>query len=44
VLLVLDIDKKKKVKIGEIQFEENKVFSDKRLKRLMKDTKEKKIL
>ena len=43
VMLILDIDKKKKVKIGQIQFEGNNVFSEKRLKRLMKDTKEKKF-
>ena len=43
VILVLNIDKGKKVKIGKIDFEGNIIFSDKRLKRLMKDTKEKKF-
>ena len=43
VILALTIDKGKKVKIGEISFEGNEVFTDKRLKRLMKDTKEKKF-
>lgn len=43
VLLILDINKGKKVKIGNIHFEGNKLFSDKRLKRMLKDTKEKKF-
>ena len=43
VTLALNIKKGKKVKIGKIDFEGNKVFTDKRLKRLMKDTKEKKF-
>lgn len=43
VILALNIEKGKKVKIGAIDFEGNKVFTDKRLKRLMKDTKEKKF-
>ena len=43
VILVLKIDKGKKVKIGQINFEDNLVFTEKRLKRLMKDTKEKKF-
>lgn len=43
VILALAIDKGKKVKIGKISFEGNEVFTDKRLKRLMKDTKEKKF-
>ena len=43
IILALNIDKGKKVKIGKIDFEGNKVFTDKRLKRLMKDTKEKKF-
>ena len=43
VILALNIEKGKKVKIGKIDFEGNEVFSDKRLKRLMKDTKEKKF-
>ena len=44
VILVLDIEKQKKVKIGEINFTGNEVISDERLKRMMKDTKEKKFL
>lgn len=43
VLLVLDISKGKKVKIGNIQFSGNNIFSEKRLKRMLKDTKEKKF-
>jgi len=43
VVLVLSIDKGKKVKIGQIAFEGNEIFTEKRLKRLMKDTKEKKF-
>ena len=41
IILSLNINKGKKVKIGKISFEGNEVFTDKRLKRLMKDTKEK---
>ncbi len=43
VILVLDIEKGEKVKIGNIEFAGNEVFTEKRLKRLMKDTKEKKF-
>jgi len=43
VIILLNIDKGKKVKIGKINFEGNSTFSNKRLKRLMKDTKEKKF-
>ena len=43
-ILVVDIDKKDKVKIASLDFEGNSVFSDKKLKRLMKDTKVKKKL
>ena len=43
VIIILNIDKGKKVKIGNINFEGNSTFSNKRLKRLMKDTKEKKF-
>ena len=43
VILALKVDKGKKVKIGKINFEDNLVLSEKRLKRLMKDTKEKKF-
>jgi outer membrane protein insertion porin family len=41
-ILVVDIDKKDKVKISSLNFEGNSVFSDKKLKRIMKDTKVKK--
>ena len=43
VIILLNIDKGKKVKIGNINFKGNSTFSNKRLKRLMKDTKEKKF-
>ena len=43
VILVLDIEKGDKVKIGSIEFAGNEAFTEKRLKRLMKDTKEKKF-
>ena len=43
VILVLNIEKGDKVKIGNIEFVGNEVFTEKRLKRLMKDTKEKKF-
>jgi outer membrane protein insertion porin family len=38
--LVFAVDEGPKVKIGEIDFVGNKVFSDKKLKRTMKDTRE----
>lgn len=41
VTLVIDVKKGDRVKISEITFEGNTVFTDKKLKRLMKDTKEK---
>ncbi len=40
VNLYIDIDKKKKVKIEEIIIEGNEVFSDKRLRRVLKKTKQ----
>lgn len=43
-ILVVAIDKKPKVKIAALNFKGNSVFSDKKLKRLMKDTKVKKRL
>lgn len=41
VVLLIDIHKGSKVKISKITFEGNTVFENKKLKRLMKDTKEK---
>ncbi len=41
--LVFNIDKKKKVKINEIVFEGNSDFSDAKLKKKLKKTKEKKL-
>lgn len=41
VILVIKITKGERVKISDISFEGNTVFTDKKLKRLMKDTKEK---
>ncbi|MGC6470576.1 MAG: outer membrane protein assembly factor BamA [Flavobacteriales bacterium] len=43
VILALEIDKGDKVKIRQIKFEGNTVFADKKLKRFLKDTKEKKF-
>lgn len=40
--LLIVVDKKSRVKVKSIEFEGNKFFSDKKLKRAMKDTKEKK--
>lgn len=39
VHLVLEVDKKQKVKIGAVNFIDNEVFRDARLKRVMKKTK-----
>ena len=39
--LYIDVDKKERVKVHRIYFEGNSFFSDKKLKRTMKDTKEK---
>lgn len=41
VLLTFDVDKKHKIKIWEIEFDGNEVFTDKKLRRTMKDTKKK---
>ncbi len=41
VILIFDVDKKEKVKISEIEFEGNSVFLDEKLKKYMKETKQK---
>jgi len=41
VILTITIDKKTKIKINDIYFKGNTVFTDARLRRLMKDTKRK---
>lgn len=41
VILYIDIDKKDKVKISEIDFEGNTVFEDKKLRKFLKETKHK---
>lgn len=41
VILTIDIDKKQKIKIWEIYFDGNEVFTDAKLRRAMKDTKRK---
>ena len=43
VLLVINIQKNEKVKISEITFVGNTIFNEKKLKRLLKETKEKKF-
>ena len=43
VLLVINIQKNEKVKISEINFVGNTIFNEKKLKRLLKETKEKKF-
>lgn len=43
VILIADIDKGERVKIGELAFQGNSVFSDKRLRRVMKKTKMKNL-
>jgi outer membrane protein insertion porin family len=43
VVLHLDVNKGERVKINSIQFEGNSLLADEKLKRLMKDTKEKKF-
>ena len=43
VLLVINIHKGEKVKISEITFVGNTIFNEKKLKRLLKETKEKKF-
>ncbi|MFR9594069.1 MAG: POTRA domain-containing protein, partial [Rikenellaceae bacterium] len=42
--VTFEIDRKEKVKIGEITFEGNEVFEDKRLRRALKKTKEKNLI
>ncbi len=41
VILTIDVDKKQKIKIYEIFFDGNEVFTDAKLRRTMKDTKRK---
>jgi outer membrane protein insertion porin family len=41
VLLTIDVDKKHKIKIWEIEFDGNEVFTNSKLRRAMKDTKQK---
>ena len=43
VLLIIDVNKGEKVKISEINFAGNTVFTEKKLKRFLKETKEKKF-
>ena len=43
ILLVINIQKGEKVKISEITFTGNTIFNEKKLKRLLKETKEKKF-
>jgi outer membrane protein insertion porin family len=43
VALVINVDKKTKVKIHQITFHGNEIFDEKKLKRKLKDTKQKKI-
>jgi len=43
VMLDIHVDKNGKVKIDEIQFEGNEAYSDKRLRRVMKNTKKKNL-
>ena len=43
VLLVINIQKNEKVKISEITFVGNNIFNEKKLKRFLKETKEKKF-
>ena len=43
VLLIIDVNKGEKVKISEINFVGNTVFTEKKLKRFLKETKEKKF-
>lgn len=44
VLLIINIDKKKKIKIKEIEFEGVTAFKERKLKKAMKDTKERGIM
>src|SRR5690606_28730222 len=41
-ILIVDVDRKKKVKVNKINFEGNEVFSDKKLAKFMKKVKERK--
>jgi len=43
VILTVDVDKKEKVKIGEVSFVGNEYFETKKLRRQMKDTKKKNL-
>ena len=43
VILTVNVDKKEKVKIGEITFVGNEYFDDTKLRRQMKDTKKKNL-
>jgi outer membrane protein insertion porin family len=40
IILTIEVDKKEKVKVGQIEFEGNVFFSDKRLRKIMKNTKQ----
>ena len=42
-MLVINIQKNERVKISEITFVGNTIFNEKKLKRLLKETKEKKF-
>lgn len=39
IILVIDVDRKEKVKIAKIYIEDNEVLSDRKIRRLMKETK-----
>jgi outer membrane protein insertion porin family len=41
IILTIEVDKGEKIKIGEIEFTGNDFFSDKRLRKVMKNTKQK---
>jgi len=43
IMLTIDVDKREKVKIAEISFEGNDKFTDKQLRRKMKNTKKKNL-
>ena len=43
VIITIDVDKKAKVRIGEITFAGNEYFDEKKLRRQMKDTKKKNL-
>jgi outer membrane protein insertion porin family len=44
VILDVAVDKKSKIKINSVTFEGNKAFSDSKLRKFLKNTREKKIL